>query len=295
MDCTSNFYIVDVFGEKRFSGNQLAVFLDAGHLSDDEMQLLAREMNYSETTFVLSGEPGDAGYDVRIFTPEKELDFAGHPTIGTAFIIQKHIIKEPVEKVVLNLKAGQIPVTFSGERESGMLWMDHVEPTFGDMFDANIFTKILDLPLDAIDNRYPIHEISTGLPHIIVPLRNLDALKKAKVVKDEYFEFIRTTWAKCILVFCPRGYDESHDMGVRMFADYYGIEEDPATGSGNGCLAAYLVKHRYLQTEEINIKTGQGHELGRPSLLSLAAKEVSGVIHVSVGGKVFPVIEGRLL
>jgi len=105
------FYIVDVFAEKKYSGNQLAVFKNAKALSDNEMQRIAKEMNYSETTFILSEEKRNSGYDVRIFTPEKEVPFAGHPTLGTAYVIQREIIKKPVEKIILNLKIGQIPVS----------------------------------------------------------------------------------------------------------------------------------------------------------------------------------------
>ena len=107
------FYILDVFAEEKYAGNQLAVVRDAGGLSDAEMQKIAKEMNYSETTFILSEQPRGGAYDVRIFTPEIEVPFAGHPTLGTAFVIQQEIVGEPVEVVNLNLKVGQIPVTFN--------------------------------------------------------------------------------------------------------------------------------------------------------------------------------------
>ena len=118
------FFIVDVFAEKKYAGNQLGVFPRAAGLSEVQMQKLAKEMNYSETTFILSPEPRGGGYDVRIFTPDKEIPFAGHPTLGTAFIIGQKIIGQPVDQVVLNLKVGQIPVTFTyGEDEPENLWM----------------------------------------------------------------------------------------------------------------------------------------------------------------------------
>ena len=107
------FYIVDVFAEEKYAGNQLGVFRNANDLSDKDMQKIAKEMNYSETTFILADEERDGGFDVRIFTPEEELPFAGHPTLGTAFVIQQEIMKKPVEKIILNLKVGKIPVTFS--------------------------------------------------------------------------------------------------------------------------------------------------------------------------------------
>jgi len=131
------FYLVDVFAEEKYAGNQLAVVRDAKQLSEIQMQRIAKEMNYSETTFIMSDEKQDGGYNVRIFTPEKELPFAGHPTLGTTFVIQREIIKEPIDLIVLNLKAGQIPVTFN-YRESHVdtLWMKQLNPTFGQTFDV---------------------------------------------------------------------------------------------------------------------------------------------------------------
>jgi trans-2,3-dihydro-3-hydroxyanthranilate isomerase len=287
------FFITDVFGSEKYSGNQLATFLNCEMLSENEMQKIAREINFSETTFILSDKTIQGGYAVRIFTPGKEIDFAGHPTLGTAFIIKNHIIKQNIETVVLNLNVGQIPVTFSYTDNAGTLWMDQIEPTYGGVFNARIIAEMLSLPVNAIDGRYPIQEVSTGLPHVIVPLKNLDALKNAVIVKELYFDLIRDVLAKCILIFCPEGRDGSHTVSVRMFADSFGIPEDPATGSGNGCLAAYLVRERYLGPHAIDITVGQGHEIGRPSLLLLKAEEIHDKrIQVSVGGKVIPIAEG---
>lgn len=290
------FYIVDVFAERKYSGNQLAVFRNADALSADEMQAIAREMHFSETTFILSDEQRAGGYDVRIFTPEEELPFAGHPTLGTADVIQREIIGQPADKVVLNLKAGAIPVTF-GDENTGqdVLWMEQVEPQFGAELEAGQLAPVLNLSEGEIDARFPIEQVSTGLPHIIVPLKALDALKKANVDRERYFELIENTWAKPILIFCPGGYEEQQALGVRMFADCFGITEDPATGSGNGCLAGYLVKHRYFGADEINVRVGQGYEVNRPSQLYLKAAARGDDIDVSVGGKVAPVAEGRFV
>ncbi len=137
---TLTFYIVDVFGLKKFTGNQLAVFLDAGNLSTREMQLIAQEMNFSESTFILSREPINGGYDVRIFTPKSELPFAGHPTLGTAWVIREEILKKPITQLNLNLKVGQIPVTFQGE----ILWMKQGFPAFGKIIsDHNLVARSL--------------------------------------------------------------------------------------------------------------------------------------------------------
>jgi trans-2,3-dihydro-3-hydroxyanthranilate isomerase len=284
------FYMTDVFAQQKYSGNQLMTFLDAAHVPGEVMQKMAREINFSETTFILSREPRDGGYDVRIFTPGSEVDFAGHPTLGTAYIIRKHIIEQPVKEVVLNLKVGQVPVFFPNG--SGAMWMHQVEPIFGKPIETGFMAQVLDLNEEDFDSRFPIEPVSTGLPFNIVPLKNMDALKRAATVKKYYDQMCETSMAKGIVVFCPGGYSEEQDLAVRVFVDYYGIPEDPATGSGTGCLGGYLVKHRYFGKADIDIKTGQGYEIGRPSLLSLKAREEAGHIKIEVGGEVISVAEG---
>jgi trans-2,3-dihydro-3-hydroxyanthranilate isomerase len=138
------FFLVDVFAETKYAGNQLAVFRNGHGLSDREMQQLARETNFSETTFILSDEPRDGGFDVRIFTPNEEVPFAGHPTLGTAFVIQQQLIRRPVENVTLNLKVGRIPVRFSYvDAKPDVLWMTQKPPKFGPVFDRSRIARVL--------------------------------------------------------------------------------------------------------------------------------------------------------
>ena len=290
------FCIVDVFAEKKYAGNQLAVVRGAKALSDIEMQQIATEMNFSETTFILSEQKRNGGYDVRIFTPREELPFAGHPTLGTAYVIQHEIIREPVETIILNLKIGQIPVTLNYSSEQiDILWMKQMGATFGRIFEPERISQILSLNKSEIDDRFPIQEVSTGLPFIIIPLKTLDALKQAKVIRDKYFELIKDTQAKALLIFCPQTYDKENDLNIRVFADYYGVPEDPATGSANGCLAGYLVKYRYFGKDQIDIRVEQGYEIGRSSLLYLRAKGKGEKIDVSVGGKVEMIAKGEFI
>ncbi len=283
------FYILDVFAEEKYTGNQLAIVRNAESLSDKQMQKIAKEMNFSETAFILSDEPRDGGYDVRIFTPAAELPFAGHPTLGTAFLIRHEIIKKPVEQVILNLKVGQVPVRL----EKDIIWMKPKEPIFGDTFELEDIIQFLTVGKDEIDSRFPIQHVSIGIDFIFVPLKSLDAIKRAGVIKDRLFDWVKDKQAKCIFVFCPETYNPENDMYVRLFADYLGISEDPATGSANSCLAAYLVKHRYFGKNKIDIRVEQGYEIGRPSLLYLRAKEKEENIEVFVGGKVEMVAEGK--
>jgi trans-2,3-dihydro-3-hydroxyanthranilate isomerase len=290
------FYIVDVFAEERYAGNQLGVFRNAEVLSDVLMQRIAKEMNYSETTFILTEKDNDGGFDVRIFTPEEELPFAGHPTLGTAFVIQQEILKEPVEKVVLNLKVGQIPVTFSYKQDMpDILWMKQKPPVFGSEVDKGQMARSLNLEETAIDENFPIQEVSTGIPFLIVPLKSLDQLKKAKVDFPKFMEQVENIQAKAPLLFCPEARENRNDLSVRVFVDYYGIPEDPATGSANGCLAGYLTKHRYFGQNRVDVRVEQGHEIGRPSLLYLKTEEKTDDIDVFVGGKAVMVAKGTFV
>jgi trans-2,3-dihydro-3-hydroxyanthranilate isomerase len=287
-----DFHIVDVFADGPYTGNQLAVFRCRSLLSDEVMQHIAREMNFAESTFILSEKERQGGYEVRIFTPAQEIDFAGHPTLGTAHILSNKIAQRPLKQITLNLKVGPTVVDLPQEKGEA-LWMKQIAPVFGWTLEAKALAGVLNLPIEAFDERFPIHEVSTGLPHIIIPLRSLDYLKKARVDLDEYYRLIEKTWAKNLLVFCPEGRMPGHDLSARMFADYLGVPEDPATGSGNGCLAGYLVKHRFLGSASIDLCVGQGHEIGRPSLLYLRAAERGGEIDIAVGGRVVEIAEGK--
>ena len=283
------FFITDVFTTQRYGGNQLATFVDCGSLTDVEMQQIAREINFSETTFITSRQPRDGGYDVRIFTPKAEVEFAGHPTIGTAHIIRNKLRLTETNEITLNLRVGKITVSFSG---TSTVWMRQIPPRFGKQLDANALARVLDIAASDIDPRFPIEEISTGFPTLVVPLKNLKALKHAKINKENYFALVTDAWAKLILVFSTEGYEPGQSLSVRAFADYYGIAEDAATGSSNGCLAAYIVRHEVLGSAHLDVLAGQGYEMGRPSTLALRASKTDYGIEVSVGGRVIDVAEG---
>jgi len=246
-------------------------------------------MNYSETTFVLSEEETEGGNDVRIFTPGDEVPFAGHPTLGTAYVIQHEILASPVERITLKLKAGEIPVTF-GE----VLWMRQLPPTFGAILDSATFARTLNLETADLGDRSPVQEVSTGLPALIVPLRDLDVLRHCKVDWERYTEVAGP--GKNLYVFCPESHDDGPgDLSARMFANDLGVPEDPATGSAAGCLAAYLLEHSYFGTDPVDVRVEQGYEIGRPSLLYLRATRDGDEIRVDVGGKVQMVARGELV
>ena len=283
------FYIVDVFAEEKYAGNQLAVVRGGAGLPDETLQKIALEMNYSETTFVLSEEETGGGYDVRIFTPGDEIPFAGHPTLGTAYVIQYEILAGPVESITLKLKAGEIPVTF-GE----VLWMRQLPPTFGATLNSALIAPTLNLEMADLDDRSPVQEVFTGLPALIVPLRDLDALRRCKVDWERHTEVAGP--GKNLYVFCPESHNDGPgDLSARMFANDPGVPEDPATGSAAGCLAAYLLEHGYLGTDSIDVRVEQGYEICRPSLLYLQAARDGDQTTVHVGGKVQMVARGELV
>ncbi len=285
------FFIVDVFAETKYAGNQLAVLIDPGDLSSADMQNIARETHFSETTFVSPEANREGSYDVRIFTPGTELPFAGHPTLGTAFVVSHQVARTAPATVVLNERAGPIPVTCADD----VWWMKQNAPTFGESIDPHIGAETLSLTREDVDDRFPMQFVSTGLPFLIAPLKTLAAVKRAQPNWTKFVSSGRPITPRAILLFCPETYDGRNQLNARVFVEGYGIVEDPATGSGNGCLAAYLVRHRYFGRPQVDIRVEQGYEIARPSLLFLKAFEEGGTIQVNVGGRVVLVAKGEFV
>jgi len=286
------FLILDVFARRQLEGNQLAVFPDAAGLTNEEMQALARETHFSETTFILSDKPGPKGFPVRIFTPAREVPFAGHPTLGTAWVIWDRFLARQADRVVLDLAVGAVPVEVAaGEK----LVMTQVPPQFGGCASAADAARVLGLEPGDIDGRFPIQEVSTGLWFLIVPVRTLDAMRRMVVDLAAHNRLIAGMQAKAVLAFCSETVNLDCRLHVRVFCPYYDVPEDPATGSASGCLCAWLVKHRFFGRPAVDIATEQGLEMGRPSQLFLLGREESGRIVVKVGGRVVKVADCRVV
>jgi trans-2,3-dihydro-3-hydroxyanthranilate isomerase len=291
---TFTFLILDVFASAKYTGNQLAVCLDAGDLTDRQMQQIAREINFSETTFVTNLQLVNGGYDTRIFTPMTEVPFAGHPTLGTAFVIQQELIRGEIDRVNLNYQVGQIPVDFNYvDGEPAMLWMYQQQPQFYAPLTAETLSEVIGVDVLDIDRRYPIEPVSTGLPFIIIPLTNLAAASRAKLNLDVYDRVIADLPAKAILIFCTESIDPLCQLHVRVFTECFGIPEDPATGSANGCLAAYLSKHQYFGSTTVDVTVEQGVELGRDARLYLRARQSESGYSIGVGGRVVKIATGE--
>lgn len=283
-----NFYIVDCFAEQKYQGNQLAVFVPDRHLSTREMQQIAREINFSETTFILSGKQDNGGYRVRIFTPDIEVPFAGHPTLGTAFVIQQEIERGESNLVILDLDAGLIQVSF----DSNGMTMTQNQPEFGQIIEKPEIAGLLQIEEDEIRDDYPIMWVSTGLPCIVVPLKDVAAVKKCAIHHDRFARFIATVFKCNMLVFAQTG---ELELAVRVFMDDPGFLEDPATGSANGNLAGYVLKYDYFKGQSLEYVVHQGMEIGRPSTLRIKAGLENETYRIQVGGNAFLVARGAWL
>lgn len=306
------FIQVDVFTDTPFGGNPLAVFPEAEGLTTEEMQCLAREMNLSETTFVLPPQVTGADFKVRIFTPAKELPFAGHPVVGTHWVLA-HVgsveLREPVTQVRFELGVGVLPADLwvsDGRVERVVMTQDR--PTFYAILeDVTELVAGLGLPPEAIiETGLPVQVVSTGVPQMMVPVRSLaevQALDAGQLNIAALNRACHSVGTECVMVFTFETERPEATVHVRMFAPLLGVPEDPATGSANGALGAYLVHHvsagsalrRAVPITEPTtyILSEQGAELGRPSTLYVEVdSEGDEIIAVRVGGQVMPVAEG---
>ncbi len=288
------FLILDVFAEKKYAGNQLAVVFGAGGLATGAMQTLAREFGFAETTFLLADAAGPKGWPVRIFTPGEEVPFAGHPTLGTSWAIANELLGSGVEELVLDLAAGQIPVRFERGAEGEVLWMRQLPPSFGPTVPASFAARLLGLDEAQVDPRFPAQHVSTGLPFLIVPLCDLAAVAAARPNLAAFAELAGNGPAKAVFLFTAGAFEPGNQVHARMFAPEHGVIEDAATGSANGCLAGYLAHHRFFGDSDVAVRVEQGYEMGRPSLLRLRAHERDQEIEVQVGGRVVLVARGEL-
>lgn len=277
--------VVDVFAEKPLSGNQLAVVLDAGDLSTAQMQAIALETNFSETTFVTTFTENRA--DVRIFTPTCELPFAGHPVLGTAWVLAEHASAEPLNTVTLSLAAGEVPVSF--DRASNILWLDSPDANFSDGVDRTLAAEMLGLEPDDFLSNFPVLLADIGPKFHLIAVRDLHCLSRCRINSDTFNTFqAGKNGVEGLFVFSPQGHDDTSDYAARMFFDAGGPREDPATGSANCAFAAYLYQQL---SKEINYRVDQGVEMGRPSAIYLNANADG----IKVGGKVQAVLAGKLL
>ncbi|HSJ80803.1 MAG TPA: PhzF family phenazine biosynthesis protein [Thiobacillus sp.] len=292
---THRFYIVDVFAEQPYSGNPLAVVVGEDALPDETMQKLAAETNYSETTFVTPAPEADGGFRVRIFTPAREIAFAGHPILGTAWVLRRQVLPDASGPVRLNLALGQIPVTFEVSAEGKeVAWFLAPPVTSGKTCAPERMAAAVGVSPDDIDADFPVQQFSAGTSAMIVPLRSLDALRRSQLDLDAFAALAAEGFPSLVYLFCRQTHHPGNDLCARFFFEAHGVREDPATGNGAAFLGAYLLEHRFFPEPEFSIRIEQGYEVRRPSLVMLRARWVDGSREVSVGGHVMPTVRGEL-
>src|SRR5438874_4465830 len=306
-DRTYEFVQIDVFTQTPLTGNPLAIFTDARGLDDNEMQALAREMNLSETTFILLRDlatEAQEGKKVRIFTVSEELPFAGHPTLGTALHLYASgfsPVSEKSDEIILDLKAGMIPVRFTANsknagrnRADGQVFgeMRQRDPEFGVTFSCEEVVRVIGIDADEIPPEWPIEIVSTGLPFAIVGIRNQETLANLNFSHAQAAEFLKNSEAKFFYFLCPQQREKNRlEAWARMF--FYG-GEDPATGSAAGCAASWMVQHEIANSDE-QVLIRQGVEVRRPSEMYVrATRDGQRVTNVRVGGYAVEVLRGTV-
>ena len=296
---------LDVFTERPLEGNALAVFTDARGMSEAEMQAVARETRLSETTFVFPRETAverERGVQVRIFTTEEELPFAGHPTLGTAFALRgpdrrsagggAMRARSGASEIVLDLQVGKIPVEFTPEAGGHVFGeMRQTNPTMGERHRREDIARLAGLDAQDIATDLPIQTVSTGLAFAIVPVQSRKAIEKVSLDWKKVAEYTGKTEAKFLYFVTRECANAKAGLHARMIF-YNG--EDPATGSAAGCAAAWMVAHGVAKAEE-RVLIEQGLEAHRPSQLFVrAAKEGDRVVNVRVGGHAIEVMRSEL-
>lgn len=283
----------DVFSSRPLEGNSLAVFFDGRSLSDGEMQSIAKEMNLSETTFILPRDSAierDRGVRVRIFTVQEELPFAGHPTLGTAFALRRNT---GAPEVALELTVGKVAVRFEdrgGEPAFGE--MTQIDPIFGMQHERQAVARATGIDVNDFDDSLPIQTVSTGLPFTVTPLKSLNAIGKLAIDFDRALEYLATTEGKFFYFVTRETVDQEARLHARMLF-YNG--EDPATGSAAGCTAAWMVEHGVAAADE-RVLIEQGLEMKRPSRIFVrASRRDNRVVNVRVGGQSVEIMRGELL
>ncbi len=299
------FYQADVFTDRPFGGNPVAVIPDAEGLKDFELQQIAREMNLSETVFVFPPTDPAAMVRIRIFTPSQEIPFAGHPVLGTFYVlgrIGRVPLTEPVTRLLQECNIGLFPVELHvREGEIRSVIMTQPPPQFlgavEDVEDLYDIARALSLSKNLIaETKWPVEVVSTGLPVIIVPVRTLTAVRSIKADASALAQLCRRYGANGIMVFTTVTVEEQSTVHTRMFAPAIGIPEDPATGSASGALGAYLVQNGVVEVGPMTeIVAEQGYEIERPSRILVQVESDDDAIQtVKVGGQAVMVLEGTL-
>ena len=297
----ARFYTLDVFTDRAFGGNPLAVFPDAAKIPEAALQSIALELNLSETVFVYPPTDPKHTRRVRIFTPVYEMPFAGHPTVGCAFALASlgEIPLAGETRIVLEEGVGPVPVLIRGQ---------HKKPEFAQLSVAKLpetgppppgrthLAEMLSIdPSDIMGGMTAPQAISCGFPFLMVPLRDLDAVRRARVRMDQWDSALKSYWAPDVMVFARDPERDGSVIRARVFVPGQGIIEDPATGSAVAALGGYLGARESAASGKFTYLVEQGFEIKRPSFLELEVdKEHGEVSAVRVGGSAVMMSEGMM-
>ena len=293
------YHRVDVFTDRAFGGNPLAVFTNGRGISAETMQAIAKEFNLSETTFVLPSDDPKHDYRVRIFTPANELAMAGHPTVGTSYVLAlEHMVDTASDQTTIVLEEGVGPIPVRIEFREGkpvFAEMSQPLPKFGPRVeDRAAVAEMITLEAADIDDSVPMEVVSCGMPFFFVPLRSLDAARRARPRAELIERTLDGVVAPEVFVFTREVEHEGSTVHSRMFAPSLGIVEDPATGGASGPLGCYLVRYELGPRDRVSvIVSEQGIEMGRPSFIKITIESENGEIRgVKVGGETVYMGEG---
>lgn len=290
------FYIVDVFAERPYSGNPLAVVVATEPLTDPTMQAIAAETNFSETSFVIPTPDPDGAYRVRLFTPAREIAFAGHPILGSAWVIRHHVARQAIESVRLSLAGGEIPVHFevtaSGLDEA---WFLAPPMSHGPHCPHDLIATAVGLDANEIEQSIPIQQFSAGTSALIVPLRSLDALRRCNPDRTTFAALKAAGYPPLVYLFCHQTRYPENDLSARFFFDAHGVREDPATGNGAAFLGAYLLKHSPSFGSCFSLRIEQGYEVRRPSVVRMRVNGDTASPEIRVGGPIVPTVAGYII
>jgi len=285
--------LVDVFTDRQFGGNQLAVVPDGRGIPDNLMQSIAREFNLSETTFILPPEDPSSTCRVRIFTPGRELPMAGHPTVGTAFVLARMGIINPESsqsRAIATFEEGVGPIPVSVDFEGaqpGTIWMTQLPPGWGEVIDDRAtIAEVLSVSPEDVYGELPVQVVSCGIPFLFVPLRSLDTVRRAHINLDAWQRVMAPRNLTGIFLFTTEVENQGSTVHSRMFAPEAGVWEDPATGSASGPLGCYLVRYGVVPAQATTrMVSEQGIEMKRPSFLRIEIDAQGGdITGVRVGG-----------
>jgi trans-2,3-dihydro-3-hydroxyanthranilate isomerase len=288
------FYIVDVFTEKKYSGNQLAVFMEADALSSEEMQKIAREINFAESTFVTKLHPEMNSADIRIFTPEDEMQFAGHPIVGTSWVLMNKVFKDQPQHCSVSVPIGEIPIFQS----DGLVWLTAAQPKFLGVFSKEEFLPISNLSLDDFHSDLPIQEVTTGSAFVIIPLKNKKAMKDLTLDLTKMNDWMQShcgTKHRALYFYCFDEFDEEK-LITRMFCiENNLLQEDAATGSASTCLQAFLLKYSGVGAGVCSFEgiNNQGEFINRPSQIYFNGTLCNGHYDIKIGGNTQFIAKGE--